>query len=115
MLEYNTNEFTDHINSLNANIKITTEPEQNGKLSYLDTYIHVNDASSTKVTVCRKPTHTDQYINFNSNHHLEHTRSEVTTSADRVDKLVTTPEGKKEELKHVKAALRTNGYKDWMY
>ena len=39
----------------------------------------------------------------------------VRTLVDRVDKLVTTPEDKEEELQHVKAALRTNGYKDWMY
>ena len=66
--EYHVNEFTTHLNILDTNIKFTTEPDQDGRLPFLDACVNINEDGSTGVRVYRKPTHTDQYLNFSSNH-----------------------------------------------
>ena len=66
--EYDVEEFTEHINSIDPYIKFTTEPEKDSKLPFLDLCTRILDDESTKITIYWKPTHTDQYLNFNSSH-----------------------------------------------
>ena len=62
----------------------------------------------------RKAIHTDQYLNFNSYHPLEHKRGVVRTFTRRVRSIVSDFGEKNEELDHVRTALGYNGHPDWM-
>ena len=58
-----------HINSQDPHIQFTVEPTQQGSLPFLDTLVTIEqDTFST--SVYRKPTHTDQYLHWDSSHHI---------------------------------------------
>ena len=113
--EYFVNEFTEHLNSIDEDIKFTTEPEMEGKLPFLDSCTTLNDGGSLDLTVYRKPTHTDQYLNFDSSHHFQHKRFVVRTLINRANCMVTKPKQKDAEIRHVKSALKANDYKEWAF
>ena len=68
---------------------------------------------STKIMICRKATHTDQYLDWNSNHHIKQKMGLISTFEHRIEELVTEEEDKKKELRHVRKALRRCGHPNW--
>lgn len=106
-------QFTEHINSIDPDIKFTSEPENNGTLPFLDTLTHRKEDGSLKVSIYRKPTHTDQYLNFESNHPLEHKLGVVKTLHHRADCVVTDQCDLISEREHINTALKACGYPDW--
>jgi hypothetical protein len=97
--------FTDHLNTLDEDIKFTTEGEEEGALAFLDTNTVKKDDGLVKVMIYRKPTHTDQYLNFHSNHPLDHKLSVVQTVHHRARTVISEEEDVKKELDHVNVAL----------
>ena len=55
-----------HFNSLNKDIKFTTEfeGEEMNALAFFDTNTIKKEEGSLKLSIYRKPTHTDQYLHF---------------------------------------------------
>ena len=67
------------------------------------------------ISIYRKPTHTDQYLHFDSHHPISHKLSVIRTLFHRADVAVTDPKEKEKELKHVKSALAHCGYRNWTF
>ena len=102
-------EFHDHLNSVNPNIQFTKEVEQGNRLSFLDTTT-TRVRGRIQVSVYRKPTHTDKYLDYNSHHPSQHKRSVVNTLLHRAQKIPSTNVERSRERKHVIKVLGDNNY-----
>ena len=105
--------FEAHLNQQNEHVKFTKEKEENRQLSFMDTYNKRQEDGTIITTIYRKPTHTNQYLDFASNHHISHKLSVPKTLLKRADTLITLEEDIKKEEKTVKHALKQCGYPDW--
>ena len=94
---------------VDKDIKWTTEGEvvkdieglenrTEGGLAFLDTLSVINEDGTIRTWVYRKDTHTDQYLNFQSNHPLEHKRGVVKTLAQRAKTVVSKREDRRKDL-----------------
>ena len=98
--------FLDHINSIGPAIKFTVESNQeNGVIPFLDTLVKPEADNSFSIKVYCKPTHTNQYLQWNSHNHLSAKYSVIGTLTHRAKTVCTTPELLNEELQHLKEAL----------
>ena len=72
--------------------------------------------SGNKITISvyRKPTHTDRYLDFNSNHPKSAKRAVVRALTDRAKNVCSSPELLAEEMDHLGKVLRYNNYPKWM-
>ena len=65
------NTFFNHTSSVNPHRRITMEsPDTDHSILFLDTKCLFNKDQSIQTSVYRKPTHTDWYFDWNSNHPL---------------------------------------------
>ena len=119
--------FTEYLNTIDDDIKWTTEGEVHKEvevedmekmvercLTFLDTLSVINEDGTIRTRVFRKENHTDQYLNFDSNHPLEHKRGVVRTLTHRARSIVSDLEERKKELEHVRESLGYNGYPAWL-
>jgi len=94
--------------------------ETEGQLPFLDLLLKRTNSGGLKLSVYRKPTHTDQYLNFMSHHPIDHKISVVRTLLERTllersQNLVSEPEDKNKEDIHVQDALQMCGYPEWSF
>ena len=69
--QVNKQAFLQHINSVDPAIKFTVEDNKdNGSIPFLDTIVKPEADGTLSITVYRKPTHTGQYLQWDSHHHL---------------------------------------------
>ena len=106
-------EFFGHINSQDPHIKFTCENEENSKIAFLDAEVNRTQEGDMFVRVYRKPTHTNQYLNFNSHHPVQQKLGVVNTLFHRCNNIITKEEDKKDEKKLLRTALNKCGFPDW--
>ena len=103
-----------YLNSIDPNIKFTIEPpNEQGAIPFLDTFPR---PSGNKIitSVYRKPTHTDRYLDFNSNHPKSAKRAVVRALTNRAKNVCSSPELLAEEMDHLGKVLKYNNYPKWM-
>ena len=100
-------ELLQHINNQDPHIQFTVEPTQQDSLPFLDTLITIQPDNTLSTTVYRKPTHTDQYLHWDSNHHITAKQSVFNTLAHRAKTVSSTQDSMDKELGHIKTALKT--------
>ena len=74
-------EFFQHINSVDENIKFTAENTRaDGTMPLLDTHVTPQSDGSLLTTVYRKPTHINQYLQWDSHHAISNKYSVISTA-----------------------------------
>ena len=98
--------FLEHINNMDPHIQFTTEDAKpDGSLPFLDTKVLPQPDNSLLTTVCRKPTHTDLYLQWDSHHHLSVKYSVINTLKYRARAVCSFQQLLKEEEDHLNKVL----------
>ena len=106
--------FLDHLNSMDANIKFTSEdPKEDGSISFLDILIIPEENGKLNTTVYRKPTHTDMYLHWDSHHNIPSKYSVIGTLYHRGNTICSTTQHLQDEEKHLTQALKKCKYPAW--
>ena len=95
-------EFFQNINQVDTSIKFTMEEAgPDGSIPFLDLLITPKADGTLTTKVYRKPTHIDQYLQWDSNHNLASKYSVINTLTHRARTLCSTPESINQELEHL--------------
>ena len=112
--EANKHGFLQHINSVDPAIKFTVEDnKEDGSIPFLDTIVKPEVGGSLSITVYRKATPTDQYLQWDSHHNLSAKFSVINTLSHRAQTVCSNPELLKEEKEHLRKALTKCKYPKW--
>ena len=106
-------EFFQHLNSIEEKIQFTAEnTKADGSLLFLDTLVTVKEDGSLSTSIYRKPTHTNQYLQWDSHHSIANKFSVINSLIHRANNICSNQEQKK-ELTHIEKALTTCKYPSW--
>ena len=104
-----TDDILHSINNTTENIIFAKEEEHN-QIAFLDVLLTRTNDGTINTQVYRKKTHTDQILNFNSNHPTQHEISYITTLFNRIDTHCNTEQAKQTERRHLCSTFMKNSY-----
>ena len=106
--------FIDHINSIDSNIHFTYEDtKEDGCIPFLDMLITSDGEGRLNTTVYRKPTHTDQYLHWDSHHAITSKYSMIGTLYHRARTVCSNLDQLQKEEKHLFKSLSRCKYPNW--
>ena len=112
--EVNKQGFLQHINSVDPAIRFTVEGNKEDRsIPFLDTIVKPEADGTLSITVYRKPTYTDQYLQWDSHHHLSAKFSVIHTLSNRAKTVCSKPELLQQEKDHLRKALTKCKYPKW--
>ena len=107
-------EFLTHLNSVDKNIQFTSEePGPEGALPFLDILITPDNEGRLNTSVYRKPTHTDQYLHWDSLHPTSSKYSVVGTLHHRAKTVCSNKQLLQQEEDHLSRDLKNCNYPMW--
>ena len=89
-------QFFNFLNSIEPTVQFAKETESDGVLAFLDVKLTRENTGYLDYTVHRKPTHTDRYPNFRSDHSLQHKKAVIKTLLCRAEHLTSSEANYKE-------------------
>ena len=103
--------FLDHLNSKKRDIiRFTYEVEEEGTLPFLDTLVIRSSEGSLESRVYRKPTHTDQLLDFKSHHPRSAKASVISSLIKRNFAVSSSSHHRETETQHLAKVFRSNHY-----
>ena len=112
--EVNKQGFLQHINSVDPAIKVTVEDnKEDGSIPFLETIVKPEADGTLSITVYRKPIHTDQYLQWDSHHHLWSKFSVIHSLSHTAKTVCSKPEWLQQEKDHLRKALTKCKYPKW--
>ena len=92
-------EFFQHLNSIEEKIQFTAEnTKADGSLPFLDTLVTVKEDGSLSTSIYRKPTHTNQYLQWDSHHSIANKFSVINSLIHRANNICSNQEQKKRRI-----------------
>ena len=112
--EVNKQDFIQHINSVDPAIRFTVQNnKEDGSIPFLDTIVKPEADGSLPITVYRKPIHMDQYLQWDSHHHLSAKFIVINTLTHRAKTVCGNPEFLHKEMDLLRKALIQCKYPKW--
>ena len=109
-------DFLQHINSFAPAIQFTVGTnKEDGSIPFLDTIVIPEADGNLSITVYRIPTHMDQYLQWDSHHHLSAKFSVISTLAHMAKTVCSNPELLHKEMDHLRKALMQCKYPKWAF
>ena len=106
--------FFDHFNNIDLSIKFMVKGNlENGAIPFLDTLVQPEVDNSLSIKMYHMPTHTDQYVQWDSHHNLSAKCSVIGILTHSAKSVCTTPGLLDEELQHLKEVLVRCTYPRW--
>ena len=101
--------FLEHINNIRPSIQFTMDLQSEGTLPLLDTLLTRTEQGNIDISVHRKPTQTNRYIQYTS-HHPPHVKSGVASCLFHRAQTIATGSNIKKEEEHLSMVLSNNSY-----